>query len=176
MHDTIPKGPPVRQPPHNLRGEEEEWVDQQLQKEVDSGQLERGNSPWGSPPFATKSFAEHRRQWKRRLVVDYRRVNARTLRAVYHVRNADAVIKDVAGSAYMTMVDACKGFNQVVNTDRARQMLAIFARSGEFLPRCLTFGPHNGPEDDGKRCSSDGRCMVRCFSQRSLGGSLREGG
>eukprot|EP00969_Alexandrium_andersonii_P231633 10229494-Alexandrium_andersonii.AAC.1 len=26
-------------------------------------------------------------------------------------------------------------------------MLAILARSGQFLPRCLTFGPHNGPED-----------------------------
>jgi len=26
-------------------------------------------------------------------------------------------------------------------------MLAILARSGSFLPKCLTFGPHNGPED-----------------------------
>ena len=52
-----------------------------------------------------------------------------------------------AGSVYLTLVDACKGFNQIVNTDRARQMLAILARSGQFLPRCLTFGPSNGPED-----------------------------
>eukprot|EP00969_Alexandrium_andersonii_P112931 4991731-Alexandrium_andersonii.AAC.1 len=26
-------------------------------------------------------------------------------------------------------------------------MLAVLARPGQFLPRCLTFGPHNGPED-----------------------------
>ena len=26
-------------------------------------------------------------------------------------------------------------------------MLAILARSGQFLPVCLTFGPSNGPED-----------------------------
>eukprot|EP00969_Alexandrium_andersonii_P233546 10311558-Alexandrium_andersonii.AAC.1 len=26
-------------------------------------------------------------------------------------------------------------------------MLAILARSGQCLPRCLSFGPHNGPED-----------------------------
>ena len=26
-------------------------------------------------------------------------------------------------------------------------MLAILARSGQFLPVCLTFGPTNGPED-----------------------------
>ena len=26
-------------------------------------------------------------------------------------------------------------------------MLAILARSGQYLPVCLTFGPTNGPED-----------------------------
>ena len=48
---------------------------------------------------------------------------------------------------YCTFVDACKGFNQVANTRRAREMLSILARSGQYLPVCLTFGPTNGPED-----------------------------
>ena len=74
-------------------------------------------------------------------------MNRRTLRAVYFVRSADGVMRDVAGSALMTLLDACKGFNQIANTDRARRMLAILARSGQYLPVCLTFGPHNGPED-----------------------------
>ena len=147
MHDTIPTGPPVRTPPHHLKGEEADWVDAQLQSEVESGQLVRGNSEWASPPFATKEFAKHRRQRKRRLVVDYRRVNRRTLRAIYCVRSADGVLRSVAGSALMSLLDACKGFNQVKNTTRAMEMLAILARSGQYLPRCLTFGPHNGPED-----------------------------
>ena len=147
MHDTIPTGPPVRTPPHRLKGEEADWVDEQLQKEVITGQLIRGNSEWASPPFATKAFAEHRRQRKKRLVVDYRRVNARVLRAVYFVRSADGVVSEVAGSMWMSLVDACKGFNQVANTRRAREMLAILARSGQYLPVCLTFGPTNGPED-----------------------------
>ena len=82
MPDTIPTGPPVRTPPHHLKGEEAEWGDNKLQEKVARGQLERGNSEWASPPFATKGFAERRRQRKRRLVVDYRRVNRRVLRAV----------------------------------------------------------------------------------------------
>ena len=45
------------------------------------------------------------------------------------------------------MLDAVTGFNHIVNTRRAKEMLAIVARCGQFLPRCLTFGPHNGPED-----------------------------
>ena len=147
LHDTIPTGPPCRTPPHRLKGEEADWVDEQLQQDVIQGQLIRGNSEWASPPFATKAFAEHRRQRKRRVVVDYRRVNARILRAVYFVRSADGVVQEVAGSMWMSLVDACKGFNQVANTRRAREMLAILAHSGQYLPVCLTFGPTNGPED-----------------------------
>ena len=79
--------------------------------------------------------------------MDYRRVNARTLRAVYFVHNAAGVVAEAAGSIWMTLLDAVTGFNHIVNTERARRMLAILARSGQFLPRCLTFGPHNGPED-----------------------------
>ena len=32
-HDTIPTGPPVRSPPHHLKGEEAEFVDTTLQGE-----------------------------------------------------------------------------------------------------------------------------------------------
>ena len=79
--------------------------------------------------------------------MDYRRVNARTLRAVYFVRRSDDIKSEVAGSVYVTFFDAVTGCNHLVNTPRARQMLAIIARSGQFLPICLTFGPVNGPED-----------------------------
>ena len=147
MHDTIPTGPPCKTPPHALKGEAAEWIDEQLEKEVKRGQLERGSSPWGSLPFPTKEFAEHRKQRKRRMVIDYRRVNSRTLRAIYHLRKASDVLSSAAGSIWMSMLDAVTGFNLIVNIARARLMLAIIARSGKFLPRCLTFGPHNGPED-----------------------------
>ena len=103
--------------------------------------------PGVRPPFPTKDFAEHRRARKRRIVVDYRRVNARSARAVYFVRNAAGVIYDCAGSIWLSFLDAVTGFNHIVSTRRAREMLAILARCGQFLPVCLTFGPQNGPED-----------------------------
>merc|ERR1712016_422051 len=102
QHDTVPTGPPVRLPPHNLRGEAAEWIDAKLEEEVKRGQLVRGTSPWGSPPFPTKDFADHRKSRKRRIVVDYRRVNARTARAVYFVRNAAGVVSGCAGSVRMS--------------------------------------------------------------------------
>jgi hypothetical protein len=81
------------------------------------------------------------------LVVDYRRVNTKTKRAIYFVRRLEEVKGDASGSAFLSFLDAVAGFNQVVNTPRAKEMLAILSRSGCWLPTCLMFGPHNGPED-----------------------------
>ena len=113
----------------------------------------------------------HKAKRKRRLVVDYRRVNQRTLRSVYFVRRASDVVADAMGSVFMTLLDAVTGFNQIVNTLRARQMLAILARTGQFLPKCLTFGPHNGPEDFAyvvDRIYSPGRTQKRRFCKEWL--------
>ena len=54
---------------------------------------------------------------------------------------------EAAGSAFLSMLDAVTGFNQVENAERAKRVLALVSRSGQFLPTCLTFGPQNGPED-----------------------------
>ena len=78
-------------------------------------------------------------------MVDYRRVNARTLRAMYFVRRASDVVSEAAGSLWHTFLDAVAGLNHIRNTQRAREMLAIVWRTRQFLPVCLTVGPHNGP-------------------------------
>ncbi|CAK9002134.1 Retrovirus-related Pol polyprotein from transposon 412 [Includes: Protease [Durusdinium trenchii] len=62
-------------------------------------------------------------------------------------RKATDVLASAAGSIWYSFVDAVTGFNQIANTRRAMEILAIVARSGKFLPVCLTFGPVNGPDD-----------------------------
>ena len=112
-----------------------------------AGQLVRGSSAWGSAPFPTKEMPSHKRFRKRRLVVDYRRVNARVKRSTYYCRRGTDVLAASVGSVWYTFVDAVSGFNQIRNTKRAREVLAIVARSGKYLPVGLTFGPVNGPDD-----------------------------
>ena len=41
---------------------------EEIQKQVDRGQMVRGYSPWGSSPFPTGDMGAHRRQRGRRLV------------------------------------------------------------------------------------------------------------
>ncbi|CAK9015420.1 Retrovirus-related Pol polyprotein from transposon opus [Includes: Protease [Durusdinium trenchii] len=147
LHDCVPSGPPVNSQPHNLKGEAASWVDEKLEEEVRRGQLVRGTSAWGSPPFPTREAPAHKRHRKRRSVVDYRRVNSRVVRSTYYCRKATDVLATAAGGIWFSFVDAVTGFNQIKNTRRAMEVLAIVARSGKFLPVCLTFGPVNGPDD-----------------------------
>ena len=100
LHDCVPTGPPISQQPHNLKGEAAAWVDEKLEEEVQRGQLVRGSSAWGSPPFPTKEAPAHKKSRKRRLVVDYRRVNARVRRSTYYCRKATDVLATAAGSVW----------------------------------------------------------------------------
>ena len=110
-HDCIPTGPPVSSQPHSLRGESAQWVDDKLEEECKRGQLIRGSSAWGSAPFPTKEMPSYKRHRKRRLVVDYRRVNARIKRSTYYCRRGSDVLAAAVGSVWYTFVDAVSGFN-----------------------------------------------------------------
>ena len=65
-HDTVPTGPPAKVPPHNLKGEAAEWIENKLQEEVARGQLELGTGPWGSPPFPTRDLLDTARSSENR--------------------------------------------------------------------------------------------------------------
>ena len=110
-HDCVPTGPPVSSQPHSLRGEAAQWVDDRLEEECQRGQLIRGSSAWGSVPFPTKEMPSHKRFRKRRLVVDYRRVNARVKRSTYYCRRSTDVLAAAVGSVWYTFVDAVSGFH-----------------------------------------------------------------
>jgi hypothetical protein len=144
LHHVIVKGGcgPVRQPPHRLKGQDLEFVEESLAADVKRGQLTRGRSEWGSPAFPTKSGPR-----KRRVVIDYRRLNAITERATFVIPRADDIKSEIAGCRWYTAADAVSGFNHVRNTPETRTILAIVSASGTWLPEALVFGPSNGPED-----------------------------
>ena len=81
------------------------------------------------------------------MVVDYRGLNRVTIRNLFLIPNANEVKSEVAGSTYMSVGDLKEGFNQVDNTPESARKMAVLTQSGTYLPRGLTFGPTNGPED-----------------------------
>ena len=52
-----------------------------------------------------------------------------------------------------------EGFNQIDNEPETKKKMAVVCASGTYLPRGLTFGPTNGPEDFQE-------LVFICFSRR----------
>ena len=84
---------------------------------------------------------------RRRVVVDYRRVNAALRKAIYFIRRCEDVKQELAGKLFYTTVDGLKGFNLLENTDYASQVLAVLSDLGCLLAKVLQLGPCNGPFD-----------------------------
>jgi hypothetical protein len=84
---------------------------------------------------------------KRRLVVDYRELNRVTVRKFFIIPNSEGIKSTVAGSKYISVGDLKEGFNQVDNELETSVKMAVLSVTGSYLPRGLTFGPVNGPED-----------------------------
>ena len=123
-------------------------MEKALQEDVDRGQLTKGHSQWGVPAFITKEGAAYKAiRRKRRLVVDYRELNRTTVRKFFIIPNSDGIKATVAGSKYISVGDLKEGFNQVDNEPETSKKMAVLSVTGSYLPRGLTFGPVNGPED-----------------------------
>jgi len=158
-HDVRTRGGPIRKSAHRLPPAESEMLERLIGEDMVRGQLVRIRSPWGAPAFLTKPAKAGRIERKRRMVVDYRWVNGVTVRSFFIVPRADDQKRHVAGNWFMTLGDGVSGFNQLLNTEEATIILAVVSASGTYGPKCLTFGPCNGPEDFQA-------CVNRMFSRR----------
>ena len=133
---------------HRLSRPDMEWVEKAVAEDFASGQLIKGSSEWGFLAFPTKEVASLKAiKRKRRVVVDYRALNRVTVRKVFLIPNSDQIKSFVSGSKFISVGDAKEGFNQVENEPESAKKMAVLVASGTYLPRGLTFGPTNGPED-----------------------------
>ena len=81
------------------------------------------------------------------MVVDYRELNKVTVRKFFLIPNSDYIKSTVAGNMFVSVGDLKEGFNQNDNEPDAAEKMALLVAAGTYLPKGLTCGPTNGPED-----------------------------
>ena len=174
-HRLITKGPPIRMALHRMSRADTEWIEKAIAEDVKRGQLRKGSSPWGFPAFPAKPSESHKAiHRKRRMVVDYRALNKVTETKVFLIPNSDEIKSNVAGSEYLSVGDAKEGSNQCENEEGSGEKMAVISVSGTWIPRGLTFGPTNGPEDFqelvfivfSRRLYKEWYLLTTCASQR----------
>lgn len=122
-----------------------EEVQTQIRDLLQQGIIRPSNSPWSSPIWVVpkKMDASGKKKW--RLVVDYRKLNEKTIDDKYPIPNITEVLDKLGRCNYFTTIDLASGFHQIEVNPRDVQKTAFTVEHGKYEFLKMPFGLKNAP-------------------------------
>lgn len=136
---------PTSAKPYHTSREDRNTIKNHIQKWREHGIVEDTTSPFASPVILVK-----KQNGDSRMVVDYRRVNALTVKQPYPIPNIDQLIEKFTGSTMFTSLDLAHGYLQIPLSAEARKASAFITpdETGQFTR--MYFGLMNAPYEFAK--------------------------
>ena len=134
--DEVPVSQPYRRiPPQYIKE-----VKELLQKFLEQGIIQRSGSPYASPIVLVK-----KRDGAVRICVDYRRLNAKTVRDAFPLPRIGESLEALRGARYFSYLDLAHGYHQVVMDTESIPKTAFRVPFGLFEYTRMPFGLVNAP-------------------------------
>jgi len=157
IHDIeLTPGPAVRERPRPIPPQDFEEVRQHIQQLLDANIIKPSTSPFASPIVLVR-----KKNGALRMCIDYRRINARTVRDSYALPKIEDLFRTLSGSKFFTSVDLSKAYYQVPLSERAKKISAFATPFGLYEFERLSFGLVNAP-------MTFQRLMEQCFRDMNL--------
>ncbi|GBG60204.1 hypothetical protein CBR_g3448 [Chara braunii] len=138
--------------------EELEVLRTQLDDLIDKGWIRTSNSPYGAPvPFVRKKNKELR------LCIDYRKLNAQTIKNVGSLPWIDDLLERLGGAKYFSKLDLKSDYHQLKIHPRDRYKTASKTRYGHFEWVVMPFGLTNAPATFQAAITTEFRDMLDRF-------------
>ena len=137
--------PEFEHKPQHVRGRrlspaEREIIKKEITKMLELDVIEKGSSPWSFPVIlVTKPDGT----W--RFCIDYRRLNAITIKNRYPLPRIDEALDRLQGATIYSLIDLEKGFWQVPLSLRGKLLTAFVTPFGQYLWKRMPFGLTNAP-------------------------------
>ncbi|WVZ89204.1 hypothetical protein U9M48_035636 [Paspalum notatum var. saurae] len=131
--DLVPSTAPVSERPYRMAPDELKELKTQLQEQLDKGFIRPSSSPWGCPAL----FVEKKDQGGKRLCVDYRPLNAVTIKNKYPLPHID-IIFDQLGEPQ-------SGYHQIKVREEDIPKTAFSTCYGLYEYLVMSFGLTNAP-------------------------------
>lgn len=135
--DDKPVARPPYRPPLRMRSE----LEKTLEKMKESGAIRESKSPYASPVF----FVDKDHGQGKRLVADYRALNAKTIPDRTPMPHPEDVFGLLAGANFFTKLDITSMFFQIEVDERDIEKTAITTPMGLFEYPLMPFGLINAP-------------------------------
>lgn len=131
---------PIRSRPYRLTWEEEKYLQEELTRLLDLGLISPSNGQWTSPIFFVK-----KKDGQLRLVVDYRKLNERTVKDAYPLPQIDNLLDSMGGAKIFSTLDAASGYWQIPMTEEASERSGFVCPFGTFTWNVMSFGLTSAP-------------------------------
>lgn len=120
-------------------------VKDQIKEMLDNGIIKNSTSPWSSPIWIVpkKMDQSGRRKW--RLVIDYRKLNEKTVNDKYPLPNITEILDKLGKSQYFTTLDLASGYHQIEMDKDDMPKTAFTTENGHYEFKRMPFGLKNAP-------------------------------
>lgn len=171
---------PVYQKTYPYPAAYREEVDKQISKLLNDGIIRPSRSPWNSPVWIVPKKMDASGQKKFRLVIDYRKLNQKTISDRYPMPEISNILDQLGGNSYFTTLDLASGFHQIKMSSADVEKTAFSVNNGKYEFVRMPFGLKNAPAifqraiDDVLRTHIGKRCYVYIDDCVIFGKSLEE--
>lgn len=119
---------------------EQEIIDKEVDKMLEDGVIEEGSGAWGFPVVLVR-----KKDGTIRFCVDYRLLNAKTVKDVYPLPRIDDTIESLHGARRFTSLDLHSGYWQIPVAAQDKDKTGFVTRRGLFRFVRMPFGLSNAP-------------------------------
>ncbi|PVD32442.1 hypothetical protein C0Q70_07878 [Pomacea canaliculata] len=140
VHDIeLTPGPSITERPRPIPPQDLEEVRQHVQQLLHARIIKPSTTSFASPIVLV------RKNRALRMCVDYRRVNARTVRNSYSLPKIEQLFLTLSGAKVFTSIDLSKAYYQVPLSEQAKKISAFTTPFGLYEFHRLPFGLVNAP-------------------------------
>ncbi|KAJ8706078.1 hypothetical protein PYW07_010855 [Mythimna separata] len=140
MHIQTTTEQPVYRKPYRLSFKENEIVNEKVQDLIEAGVVRESISDYASPVVLVK-----KKGGDYRLCIDYRALNACTVKDRYPLPHIDDQVTRLAGKSRFTTLDLAQGYYQVAMAEDSVHKTAFVTPSGQYEFLKMPFGLANAP-------------------------------
>jgi len=144
IHDhAIPLYPdavPVNSKSYHYSPHHKTEIEQQVQELLQAGFITHRKSPFASPVLLVK-----KKDGTWRLYVDYRKLNALTIKNRFPMPIIEEILDELAGTKFFTKLDMKSGYHQVRMDPSDEYKTAFKTHQGHYQYKVMPFGLTNAP-------------------------------
>lgn len=122
-----------------------EEIRKQIDKMLQQGVIRRSFSPWSAPIWIVPKKLDSSNIQKWRLVIDYRKLNEKTVSDKYPIPNITDILDKLGRSLYFTTLDLASGFHQIEMHPKDIGKTAFSVDRGHYEFVRMPFGLKNAP-------------------------------